>query len=231
MMIKQIFADRVEAGRLLGARLAARNFERPVVLALPRGGLPVGLEAARALNAPLDVVLVRKIGVPWQPELAAAAVVDGEHPELVRNEEVIAMAGLDEAYLRTEAASKLKEIEARRERYLKGRVQPSVKGATAILVDDGIATGATIRAAVKAIRRRRPDRVVIAAPVAPPETVQELSQMVDEVICLATPSPFYAIGVYYEDFTQVGDEEVIAALDAACDLGPREEPAAAKRER
>lgn len=223
----KLFADRVEAGRLLAAQLAARNFERPVVLALPRGGLPVGLEVARALNAPLDAVLVRKIGVPWQPELAAAAVVDGDHPELVRNEDVIAMAGLDEAWLMAEAGRKLKEIEARRERYLKGRPQPQAAGATAVVVDDGIATGATIRAAIKAIRRRKPVRLVVATPVAPPETVRELSHMVDEVICLATPSPFYAIGAYYEDFAQVEDEEAIAALDAARDFAPTEEPAGA----
>jgi putative phosphoribosyl transferase len=221
-----IFSDRAEAGRLLAARLAERNYDRPVVLALPRGGLPVGLEVARALNAPMDAVLVRKIGVPWQPELAAAAVVNGDNPEVVRNEGVIAMADIGEEYMAAEAAKKLKEIELRRERYLKGRPQPEVRGCTAIVVDDGIATGATMRAALRATRRRGPARLVLAVPVAPPESVTELSPEVDEVVCLATPEPFFAIGIYYRDFTQVEDEQAIAALDAARTFGERKNSAA-----
>jgi putative phosphoribosyl transferase len=215
----QKFANRTEAGRLLADQLVRRGFEKPVVLALPRGGLPVGLEAARALNAPLDAVLVRKIGVPWQPELAAAAVVDGDDPQVVRNGAVIEAAGVTEDYLRAETAAKLKEIERRRELYLKGRSQPPVEGRTAVVVDDGVATGATIRAAIKAIRRRRPARLVVAVPVAPASTVAELSQEADEVICLLTPEPFFAIGAHYDDFTQVEDAEAIAALDAAKDFG------------
>jgi putative phosphoribosyl transferase len=206
----QKFANRTEAGRLLADQLVRRGFEKPVVLALPRGGLPVGLEAARALNAPLDAVLVRKIGVPWQPELAAAAVVDGDDPQVVRNGAVIEAAGVTEDYLRAETAAKLKEIE---------RSQPPVEGRTAVVVDDGVATGATIRAAIKAIRRRRPARLVVAVPVAPASTVAELSQEADEVICLLTPEPFFAIGAHYDDFTQVEDAEAIAALDAAKDFG------------
>lgn len=213
------FANRTEAGRLLAVALLERHFEKPVVLALPRGGLPVALEAARALDAPLDAVLVRKIGVPWQPELAAAAVVDGDHPQVVLNEEVIAAGRVSEAYLQREAVAKLKEIERRRELYLKGRAQPSVEGCTAIVVDDGIATGATIRAAIRAIRRRRPARLVLAVPVAPASTVAELAREADEVICLFTPEPFYAIGAHYLDFEQVEDAEAIAALDAAKDFG------------
>lgn len=213
------FANRTEAGRLLAAALVERRFEKPVILALPRGGLPVGLEVARALDAPMDAVLVRKIGVPWQPELAAAAVVDGDHPQVVLNEDVIIEGRVSQEYLQREAAAKLKEIEQRRELYLKGRAQPAVEGRTAVVVDDGIATGATIRAAIQAIRRRRPARLVLAVPVAPASTIADLEQEADEVICLLTPEPFYAIGAHYLDFNQVSDAEAIAALDAAKDLG------------
>jgi putative phosphoribosyl transferase len=213
------FTNRTEAGQSLAAELMKRRFADPVILALPRGGLPVALEVARALNAPLDAVLVRKIGVPWQPELAAAAVVDGAHPQVVRNEEVIDAAGVGEAYLMKEITNKLKEIERRRELYLKGRAQPLVEGRTAIVVDDGVATGATIRAALKAVRLRRPARLVVAIPVAPVEAVAELSEEADEVICLLTPRLFRAIGEHYSDFTQVTDEEAIAALDAASGFG------------
>ncbi|MFZ0488477.1 MAG: phosphoribosyltransferase [Arenicellales bacterium] len=207
-----VFADRTEAGRLLSSTLAPRRYVNPVVLALPRGGVPVAAEVARVLHAPLDLVLVRKIGVPFQPELALAAVVDGQHPELVVNEEVRRMAHVSEEQLDRLKAKELAEIERRRKIYLQGRDRIPVEGATAIVIDDGVATGATVRAALKALRRGNPARLVLAVPVAPPETVQELRREVDELICLETPDPFYAIGAFYQDFTQTSDEEVIALL-------------------
>src|SRR3954451_10457673 len=151
-----LFTDRPDAGRRLAERLRARKPENPVVLALPRGGVPVGLEIARALNAPLDLLLVRKIGVPSRPELAAAAIVDGERPDLVFNEDVMAAAGLDVATIEDLAARELTEIERRRSTYLSGRAPIAVSGRSAIVVDDGIATGATMRAALTALKRRGP---------------------------------------------------------------------------
>ncbi|MHA1190311.1 MAG: phosphoribosyltransferase, partial [Alphaproteobacteria bacterium] len=208
-----VFANREVAGKALAEKLAARKFEDPVILALPRGGVPVGAEIAKALNAPLDIVLVRKIGVPFQPELAMAAVVDGDHPDLVINEDVRRMAGVSDEELREAEKRQLEEIGRRRELYLKGRERPSITGATAIVVDDGIATGATVRAALKALRRRKPKKLVLAVAVAPQDTVDRLKEEVDELICLTIPEPFYAIGLYYRDFSQVGDAEVIALLE------------------
>jgi len=217
------FRNRAHAGRLLAGEL--RRFEGPdaVVLALPRGGVPVGLEVARALQAPLDLVLVRKIGDPHQPELAVAAVVDGEKMEIVRNEDVIASRALPEGYVEQQAARQVEEIERRRRLYLGGRERAVVEGKTALVVDDGIATGATMRAALRAVRRRKPGHLVLAVPVAPPETVASLRREVDEVVCLATPDDFYAIGQFYVDFEQVDDDEVRELLERAGP--PRAKPA------
>lgn len=210
-----IFRDRKEAGGRLAAELRRRAPPRPVVLALPRGGVPVAFEVARELAAPLDLVLVRKIGAPWQPELAVAAVVDGESMDLVVNEDVLAALGLSEEYVRSEARREVEEIERRRQAYLGGRASVPVAGRTAIVVDDGIATGATMRVALRAVRRRQPTRLVLAVPVAPPETIEALRQEVDEIVCLSTPSPFGAIGAFYADFRQVSDDEVRTLLARA----------------
>ncbi len=207
-----IFADRVEAGCALAERLGKEKYENPVVLALPRGGVPVAAEVAKVLEAPLDLVLVRKIGVPYQPELALAAVVDGGHAEVVVNEDVRRFAGVSDQDFDKAKARELAEIERRRELYLQGRERVPIKGATAIVVDDGIATGATVRAALKALRRRDPKKLVLAVAVAPPETINELRPEVDEIICLETPEPFHAIGLYYRDFSQVSDQQVVALL-------------------
>jgi predicted phosphoribosyltransferase len=203
-----IFLNRHDAGRQLADAL--RRFEGcdPVILALPRGGVPVAFEVARALSAPLDLVLVRKIGTPLQPELAAGAVVDGDEMQLVRNEDVIRIAGVSEAWLRAEATRELAEIERRRRLYLGDRTRARITGRTAIVVDDGIATGATTRAALRAVRRRNPKQLVLAVPVAPAETLAELREEVDEIVCLATPEPFGAIGYFYRDFRQLEDDEV-----------------------
>jgi putative phosphoribosyl transferase len=210
-----LFADRAEAGRALAARLRGRKLADPVVLAMPRGGVPVAAEIARALGCPLDLVLVRKIGVPGQRELAVAAVVDGGAPELVINEDVAAAAGLRRSYLEAEARRELAEIERRRSVYLGGRARAALAGRTLVLVDDGIATGASIRAAIAALRRQSPGALLIAVPVAPRETVEALAAEVDEVVCLETPEPFYAIGLHYRDFHQLEDAEVVRLLASA----------------
>jgi putative phosphoribosyl transferase len=208
----RVFADRAEAGRALATELSTRDYADPAVLALPRGGVPVAAEIARALAAPLDLVLVRKIGVPYQPELALAAVVDGEHPEVIVNPDVWRTAGVSEAEFKRLEARAVAEIERRRACYLQGRDRVAITGATAIVVDDGIATGATVRAALRALRRARPARLILAVPVAAGDTLRELATEVDEIVCLQTPSPFYAIGGFYRDFAQLSDEDVIELL-------------------
>ena len=214
--MSRLFANRAEAARALAQRLVALKLAPPiVVLALPRGGVPIAAEIAHVLHAGLDLVLVRKIGVPWQPELALAAVVDGETPEIVVDDEVQRMAGVDHDYIEAQALIGLKEIERRREVYLRGRAPLPLAGVTAIVVDDGIATGTTMRAALRALRRRQPARLVLAVPVAPHDTVEALRPEVDDLVCLAEPDPFHAIGLHYADFHQIGDDEVIAALDGA----------------
>lgn len=223
--MSRCFVDRREAGRLLGQRLAGMALASPiVVLALPRGGVPVGAEVARALGAPLDLLLVRKIGVPWQRELALAAVVDGDEPQVVVDDEVQRTSGVERAYIDAEAARELQEIERRRRVYLHGRAPLSVAGATAVVVDDGIATGTSVRAALMALRRRSPARLVLAVPVAPADTLQALRPEVDDLVCLAQPEPFHAIGLHYEDFHQLDDAEVLADLDAHAAAPPHPQP-------
>lgn len=219
------FKDRSDAGRRLAAAVMGYKDQQPVVLALPRGGVPVAAEVAAALNAPLDLILVRKIGVPFQPELAMGAVVDGGAPLVVRNEDVISLAGIEEADFNAVRDRELAEIERRRERYLGGRERVEVAGRTAIVVDDGIATGTTVRAALRGLRQRKPARLVLAVPVAPPETIEALRAEVDDVVCLMQPEFFGAIGYFYIDFHQLTDDEVVSLMRRA----PRanEEPSAA----
>ena len=206
------FRNRADAGRKLAARLAAYKEERPVVLALPRGGVPVAAEVAAALNAPLDLVLVRKLGVPIQPELAMGAVVDGSAPIVVRNEDVIRLTGVTEEEVQAVCAAELAEIERRRERYLGTRARVDIAGRVAIVIDDGIATGATTRAALRALRRRGPKKLILAVPVAPTETLVAMRGEADDVVCLEDYADFGAIGFFYADFRQTSDSEVIAAL-------------------
>nr|WP_300313207.1 phosphoribosyltransferase [Halomonas sp.] len=206
------FASRTEAGQLLAERLKERHYAKPVALALPRGGVPVALEIAKVLQAPLDLLLVRKIGVPYQPELALGAVVDGDTPQVVVNEDIKQHANVSDEEFEVLKAHELREIERRRSSYLKGRKRVSVKGMTAIVIDDGIATGATVRAALKALRLAEPDRLVLAVPVAPKDTLQQLRSEVDEIVCIESPELFYSISPYYDDFQQVSDQQVIAWL-------------------
>jgi putative phosphoribosyl transferase len=214
------FADRQQAGQRLAKRLAHLKDQHPVVLALPRGGVPVGYEIASALAAPLDLVLVRKIGAPDQPELAIGAVADGEQPELVTDPRLASWLSVSPEYLEATKARALGEIERRRKLYFGDRAPEEVRGRTAILVDDGIATGATMLAALRATRRRAPARLVLAVPVAPPDTLERLRGEADEVICLDTPAGFMAVGQFYRRFPQLEDGEVIALLAAAQKLVP-----------
>ncbi|HTT46672.1 MAG TPA: phosphoribosyltransferase [Pseudolabrys sp.] len=206
------FTDRIDAGRKLAKALAPYKNRRPVVLALPRGGVPVAAEVATALDAPLDLVLVRKIGVPFQPELAMGAVVDGAEPIIVRNEEVIQLCGVSETEFNAIRDEQLGEIERRRKLYLGDRPHPDVSGHTVIVVDDGIATGATTRAALHAIRTRKPGTLVLAVPVAPTDTLKNLRGEADDTVCLENYEEFGAIGLFYADFCQVSDTEVIEIL-------------------
>lgn len=210
-----LFADRHEAGKRLAARLQKLNLSQPVVLALPRGGVPVGFEIARVLAAPLDLVLVRKIGAPGQEELAVGAIADGEQPELVLDDELAGWVSASPKYLESAKAVALQEIERRRRAWFGDRKPVPLGGCTAIVVDDGIATGATMRVALRATRRRAPARLVLAVPVAPSDTLDRLRAEVDQVICLDTPQDFMAVGQFYRRFPQLNDQEVIALLEQA----------------
>ena len=210
-----MFENRREAGERLAKALLSLKSRSPVVLALPRGGVPIAVEVARALAAPIDLLLVRKIGAPGHRELAVGAVVDGERMDFVVNEDVLEMLGLSVEYVKAQAAHEVEEIERRRRLYLTGRERVEVRDRTVVVVDDGIATGATIRAALRGIRRRDPAHLVLAVPVAPPDTIASLRHEVDEIVCLETPEPFGAIGYFYRDFRQVSDDEVRELLDRA----------------
>ena len=209
------FADRGEAGRRLADKLLHLKDRKPVVLALPRGGVAVGFEIARALEAPLDIVLVRKIGVPWQPELALGAVTDGAEHQTFIDRVLAARLEVPESYIEEETARQLQEIERRRKSYCEGRPALAIAGRTAIVVDDGIATGATMRVALQAVRRRGPARLVLAVPVAAPDTLAALRAEVDEAVSLETPVELGAIGFYYRDFHQMSDDEVTDLLARA----------------
>jgi predicted phosphoribosyltransferase len=206
------FKDRIEAGQRLAEALLKYKAQHPVILALPRGGVPVAAEVAAALDAPLDLVLVRKIGLPGQPELAMGAVVDGGHPITVRNEDVIRAAGVSEAEFAAVRNHELAEIERRRTHYIGARARSDVADRVVIVVDDGIATGSTMRAALQALRLRKPKMLILAVPVGPSDTIAEMRGEADVVLCLEIYEFFGAIGVYYGDFRQISDREVIAIL-------------------
>jgi predicted phosphoribosyltransferase len=207
------FYDRTEAGAKLGQALQTYAARDPVVLALPRGGLPVAAEAAKALKAPLDIVLVRKIGVPWQPELAMGAIADGPSMVTVRNEDVIAMAAVAPGEFDRQHDLALAELDRRRKLYRHGRSRIDVAGKTAIVVDDGVATGATMRAALMAVRAGRPKAVVMAVPVASPDALKALAQDADAIVCLESHPYFPGVGAFYTVFDQLSDDRVLAILD------------------
>lgn len=213
------FRNRQAAGEQLAKALGPLDPATTVIFALPRGGVPVAAEIARAARVPLEVVLVRKIGMPGQEELALGAVVDGGDPVVVVNEDLARSVGYSHADVEAMASAHLGEIERRRALYIGERTPASVAGKRAIVVDDGIATGATARAAIEALHRRGAASVTLAVPAAPASTVKQIAAETDEVVCLSQPSPFWSVGGCYEDFLQVSDEQVRAALaDAAARL-------------
>jgi putative phosphoribosyl transferase len=208
------FRDRREAGRQLARAIAPLGLEKPVVLALPRGGVPVGFEVAQALGAPLDILLVRKIGAPRHEEYGIGAVVDGASPQVVIDERAARLVGADPAYIERTVERELAEIERRRAVY---HTAPpvSLEGKTVVVVDDGIATGGTVRAALQALGKVGAREIVLAVPVAPADSLRELSALCDRTICLTSPEPFHAVGAHYADFDQTSDREVIDLLGAA----------------
>ncbi|MBI1783584.1 phosphoribosyltransferase [Candidatus Sumerlaeota bacterium] len=224
-----MFRDRTEAGKMLARALAKYREEKPVVLGLPRGGVVVAYQVAELLNAPLDIIVARKLGAPDQPELAIGAVVDGDQPVTVLNPEIIASYGITRAYLNEAIQEQLTEIGRRQRVYRNGHDPIPLQDCTLILVDDGIATGASIRAAIRGLRRKKIRRLVLAVPVAPPETVEALRPEVDDLVCLDTPRNFMAVGAHYEEFDQTSDKEVIDLLERARAFQKRNEDANGKR--
>jgi len=219
------FANRHEAGQLLAKSLLHLKDKHPVIVALPRGGVPVGFEIARALAAPLDVVLVRKISAPRQEHLVIGAIADSKDPELVMERGLISSLNVSPEFLERAKCTALKEIEGRRSVYLSGHQPVEVTGRTAIVVDDGITSQATMLAALRAIRRRDPAQLVLAVPVAPRPTLRRLHREVDEVVCLLTPTEFFAVGQFYAAFPQLRDDEVTILLAAARDFVTPSAPA------
>jgi putative phosphoribosyl transferase len=222
------FQDRGEAGRLLASRLVSDvGGPNLLVLALPRGGVPVGFEIARALHSPLDVILVRKLGVPGQEELAMGAVASGN--VRILQSDVVEALNIPRSVIEKTTAKEIEELLRREQRYRRDRPSPQIQGRDVILVDDGLATGATMHAAVAAVKQQHPRRITVAVPVATRKSCQEFKGEVDEIVCLKTPQWFYAVGRWYERFPELTDEEVcdllrraeksLAATDSACDLG------------
>src|SRR5205823_4466878 len=214
-----IFPDRVEAGRLLGVKLSKyAGRDDVIVLGLPRGGVPVAYEVARALHVPLDVFIVRKLGVPGFEELAVGAIASGG--VRVLNEDVARALPNAVDIIEAVTAKETAELQRREQSYRDGRPAPELRGKTVILIDDGLATGATMRAAVKALRQRGAAKIVVAVPVGPPDTCHEIEEQTDETICLSTPEFFQAVGQYYEDFSQTTDEDVRELLTSAARYMP-----------
>jgi predicted phosphoribosyltransferase len=202
-----LFADRFDAGRLLASKLRSfANRSGVAVLALPRGGVPVGFEVAKALNAPLDVFVVRKLGLPGQEELAMGAIASGG--VCVLNEDLVRALGIPNELIDAVAAKEEQELERREHLYREGRPALAVQGRSVILVDDGLATGSSMRVAVMALKRKKPAQIVVAVPVGAPATCAEIESEVDQIVCVATPEPFRSVGEWYGDFSQTSDEEV-----------------------
>jgi putative phosphoribosyl transferase len=206
------FKDRSDAGRKLAKVLGTYKDQKPVVLALPRGGVLVAAEVASALSASLDLILVRKLGTALQPELAIGAVVDGGRPIIVRNEDVIRLVGVSEAEFQAICVNELAEIDRRRQHYLGDRARVEISGRLAIVIDDGVATGATARAALRATRMRGPSRLAFAVPVASTDALAALRGDAQDIVCLEDYRRFGAVGQFYQDFAQVTDQQVIATL-------------------
>lgn len=218
-ILKLPFENRIQAGRLLGQALAGYA-KRPdvIVLALPRGGVPVGFEVARMIDAPLDIMLVRKLGTPGQEELAMGAIASGG--VCVLNSDIVAALDISQEAIEAAATTERQELERRERVYRGDRPPPGIENRYVILVDDGLATGASMLAAVAALKQRKPTSIVVAVPVAPPDTVQRLQEEADDVVCLATPKSFSAVGCWYREFPQISDDEVKSLLARAWTKNP-----------
>ena len=211
-MVQPLFQDRMQAGRRLAMALGYLKTAHPLILALPRGGVPVAYEIARTLDSDMDLLFVRKIGAPGHEEFALGAVVDGATPQLVLNADVVRSLAPSPNYIQAEMRRQLQEIARRRRLYTGDRPAKPLTARTLVVVDDGIATGATVRAALRGIRKAHPAKIVLAVPVGPHDTIEQLRDECDEIVCLATPEPFVAVGLHYAHFDQTSDEEVILLL-------------------
>jgi putative phosphoribosyl transferase len=211
-MIDLPFENRQEAGHKLAKAVSALKLQEPIVLALPRGGVPVAAEIATALDAPLEVLVVRKVGAPGNPELAAAALVAGDPPVLMLNPEIVEAFALSGTEIEQMASAEQPELERRSRLYLRGRRPIPVAGRTVIMVDDGVATGTTMKAALRSLRQRGAGNTILAVPVAPPSVVEELREEADMIVCLRQPEHFRALSLYYREFDQVSDSEVLNLL-------------------
>jgi putative phosphoribosyl transferase len=215
-----MFRDRQEAGQMLAFELAKLTLQDPIVMALPRGGVPVAVELAKTLQTRLDLILVRKVGAPGNPELAVAAIVDGDPPDVVLNREIVETYGLGDDALRARIAKERPELARLRMAYRGGEAPLPVDGKTVIIVDDGAATGTTMKAAIRALKRRSPRKIIAALPVSPPDTATELAQEADLVICLSQPARFRALSYYYMSFPQLTDRDVLDAMNMVAQSGP-----------
>ncbi|TCD11882.1 phosphoribosyltransferase [Oricola cellulosilytica] len=209
-----IFEDRADAGRQLAEKLAKLELQDPVIVALPRGGVPVAAVIARALHADLDVMMVRKVGAPGQPELAVGAISRRKRTHISVNDDIVEELGLSHEDVARLASRQESLLDRRQKLYFGDREPTAFANRNVVIVDDGVATGATLSAALEMTRWEHPTRVVVAVPVGPADTIRRLNKEADQVVCLAEPEPFLSVGTYYRDFSQVGDEEVLAALSA-----------------
>lgn len=211
-----MFKDRHDAGIQLAKKLKYYQAEKPIILALPRGGVPIGYEVAQALNAPLDVFVVRKVGTPWNPELGVGAIAPGVK---ILDEEVLQMLNLQASDLKKIIDQEQQELKRRLQLYRQGEDYLNIVGKTVILIDDGLATGVTTRAAIQAVKKLKPAKLILAVPVGPLDTIKALKNSVDELICLEIPADFYSVSSFYLSFPQVSDEEVITLLKQAKEKG------------
>lgn len=212
MLYEQQFEDRADAGRRLAAVLAGEGIAQPVVLAVPRGGVPVAAEIASGLGAELDLLFVRKIGAPSNPEVALGAIAGSGEPQVVLNDDLLGLSGATSAYIDAEASRQRTEIDRQRRKYLGDRAQVPLQGRNVIVVDDGVATGATLAAALKAVRLQAVASITLAVPVAPQEALRLLARSADRIVCLQRPAGFRAVSCHYRDFAQVSDQEVVGLL-------------------